>query len=239
MLSKRKAKTTFKYISLLALIILILISKYPVWVRAFEISIIILLSFNEVFGYKLVRNNTILMMVIFSCIVISFVLNLLLFYPCVFHYNYTNIYPARWVDHQNLYKYDRAYDNHVILADMFCGKTVYVPSDMLVIPFVETFSKQSIVLCDDKKPNMHEFDYASRYIDMGYVSVSAMAYIFSQDDVIEQWSTVTENAEIKPKLYFGSKNVVDESELYFFSDENYNLFVITMEEYQELLRNEK
>ncbi len=140
---------------------------------------------------------------------------------------------TKWMTTQTDYTWNTG-NCDVILSSIFRDRIIHIPHDEKYTEYICYYSKD-VCLLDDQINYEIKFQHLQeKFISIGRMSPQISSWLWS-DNKLDELSELRQNYETTPRIYVSSEYVADESDLVAVSDEGYNLYIWTYEEYEKML----
>lgn len=214
--------------------IFILLSKYPVEIKAFAICL-----GSIIFILCLVKRQVIKLWIVIYSMLMT-LLNIICFFEVhyihIVTYNDTYNKNTKWMTTQTDYVWNTG-NSEAILSSIFRNKDIYVMSEEKYEEYIRYFSK-NLYFLENQIDYGFQFQYfQEKFIPLGRMSPQSTPWLWN-DDMRDKLTELRGDFDTTPRIYVSSENVADKQKLVAVSDENYNLYIWSYEEFKELLQGE-
>jgi len=234
---KRKLplRSVGEYIFAVCLCILILYSEFSLWLKllALAISIVFIFAFKYSERIGVAKNFAVV-----GLVVVATILNLSWSSWETSYWDYLYLYGVsynrntKWATTQNPYVWNTG-NSDVLLPTLLQDKNAYIAEDSIYCSYVDYFCEEiepleSTMVCDYEM-------LKAEFLQIGRMSIQAMDFLFEPDEKKALDENKAKNS-VQATLYISSIDVAKAEAIVVFSDDVYNMYIMTCEEYESLIK---
>lgn len=234
--SKLSIRNIVEYIFIICLCIFVVCSEFSLWQKMIALGIIFVFFFALKYSEQIgVTKYT----VIIALMVVTTVSNLWSAGWETSYWDYLSLYGwaynknTKWATTQNPYAWNTG-NSDVILPTLLQDKNAYVVGDSIYDEYINYFAEDVKLLVDSEAFDCEVLK--TQFLQIGRMSIEETDFLFEPDEKKALDENKARN-NVQATLYISSSDVAKAETIVVFSDDVYNMYILTWEEYELLVNS--